>query len=177
MLAPWKKSYDQLRQNIKKERHYLAHKGPSSQSYGFSSSHVWMWGLYHKETWVLKNWYFWSVVLYKTLESPMDWKEAKPVNPKANQSRIFTGRTDAEAEAPIFGSPDAKKWFTGKDPDVGKDWRQEEKGKIKDEMAGWHRWLDGYELEQSLAVGDGLGSLVCCSPRGCKESDTTERLN
>ena len=102
MLAPWKKSYDQPRQHMKKQRHYFANKGPSSQSYGFSSSHVWMWGLDHTKSWVLKNWYFWTVVLEKTLESPLDCKETKPGNPKRNQSWIFIERTDAEAEAPIL---------------------------------------------------------------------------
>ena len=124
----WKESYDQPRQHIKKQRYYFANKGLSSQSYGFSSSHVWMWVLDHKESWVPKNWCFWTVVLDKTLESPMNCKEIKPVNPKGNQSWIFIGRTDAEAEAPILRPPDVKNWLIGKDPDAGKDWRQEEKG-------------------------------------------------
>ena len=123
-----KKSYNKPRQHIKKQRYYFANKGLSSQSYGFSSSHVWMWVLDHKESWVPKNWCFWTVVLDKTLESPMNCKEIKPVNPKGNQSWIFIGRTDAEAEAPILRPPDVKNWLIGKDPDAGKDWRQEEKG-------------------------------------------------
>ena len=123
------------------------------------------------------NWCFWTVVLEKTLESPLDCKEIKPVIPKGNQCWIFIGRTDVEAEAPILWPPDAKNWFTGKDPDAGKDWRQEKKGTTEDEMAGWHHWLDGHEFEQALGVGDGQGSLACCSLWGCKELDTTEGLN
>ena len=121
--APWKKSYDQSRQHIKKQRHHLANKGPSSQSYGLSSSHVWMWELDYKEGWVLKNWCFWTVVLKMTLESPLDCKEIQPVNRKGNQSWIFIGRSDDEAEAPILWLTDAKNWLTGKDPDAGKKWR------------------------------------------------------
>ena len=177
MLAPWKKSYDQPGQHIKMQRHYFANKGPSSQSYGFSNSHVWMWELDYKENWVPKNWCFWTVVLEKTLESPLNYKEIQPVHPKGNQSWIFIGRTDAEAETPIFWPPNVKNWFTGKEPDAGKDWRQEEKGTIEDEMVGWHHRLDGHEFEQALGVGDGQGSLTCCSPWGHKESDTTEQLN
>ena len=131
----------------KKQRHYFANKGPSSQSSGFSSSHVWMWELDYKESWVLKNWCFWTVVLEKTLESPLDCKEIQPVHPKENQSWIFIGRTDAEAETPILWPPDAKNWLTGKDPGAGKDWRQEEKGMTEDEMVGWHHWLNGHEFE------------------------------
>ena len=142
MLAPWKKSYDQPRQHIKKQRHYLANKGPSSPGYGFPSSHVWMWELDYKQSWVPKNWYFWTVVLEKTLESPLDCKGIQPVNSKGNQFWIFTGRTDAEAETPMLWPPDMKNWLTGKDPDAGKDWRQEEKGTTEDEMAGWHYWLN-----------------------------------
>ena len=126
-LAPWKKSYDKPRQHIKKQRCYFANKGPSSQSYGFSSSHVWTWELDYEEIWALKNWCFWTVVLEKTLESPLDCKEIKPVNPKGNQSWLFIGRIDAKAETPIFWPPDAKNWVIGKDPDVRKNWKQEEK--------------------------------------------------
>ena len=108
MPAPWKKSYDQPRQNVKKQRHYFANKGPSSQSYGFSSSHVWMWELDHKESWAPKNWWFWTVVLEKTPESPLDSKEIQPVYPKGNQFWTFIGRTDAEAETPILWPPDAE---------------------------------------------------------------------
>ena len=128
-------SYDQPRQHIEKRRHYFANQGPSSQSYGFSSSHVWMWELDYKESWVPKNWCFWTVVLEKTLESPLDSKEIKPINPKGNQSWLFTGRTDAEA--PILWSPGMKNWLTAKDPDAGKDWKQE-KRTTEDEMGGWH---------------------------------------
>ena len=147
MLAPWKKNYDQPRQHIKKQRCDFANKGPSRQSYGFSSSHVWMWELDYKESWVLKNWCFWTVVLEKTLESPLDCKEIQPVHPKGDQSWVFIGRTDAEAEAPIFWPPDVKNGLIGKDPDAGKDWRQEEKGMTEDEMVGWHHRLDEYEFE------------------------------
>ena len=137
-----------------------------------------MWELDCEEGWALKNWCFWEkVVLEKTLENPSDTKEIQPANPKINQSWIFIGRTDAEAEALILWSPDAKNWLTGKDPDAGKDWRQEEKGATEDEMVGWHHRLNGHEFEQAPGVDDGQGSLVCCSPWGHKELDTTGRLN
>ena len=122
-----------------------------------------MWKLDHKESWAPKNWCFWTVVLKKILESHLDCKEIQPVNPKGSQPWIFIGRTDAEAEAPVLWPPDAKIWLIGKDPDAGKDWKQE-KGKTEDEMVGWHHWLNGHELEQAPGVGDGQGSLVCCSP-------------
>ena len=131
----------------------------------------------HKESWAPKNWCLWTVVLEKILESPLDCKEIKPVNPKGNQSWICIGRTDAEAAAPIHWPPDGKNWLLRKDPDAGKDWRQEEKGMTEDEMVGWHHQLDGHEFEQALGVGDGQESLACCSPWGHKESDMTERLN
>ena len=131
----------------------------------------------HKESWASKNWCFWTEVLEKTLESPLDCKEIQPVHPKGNQPWIFIGRTDGEAETPILCLPDAKTWLIGKDPDAGKDWGQEEKGMTEDEMVGWHHWLNGHEFEQALGVGDGQGSLSYCSPWGRKESDTTERLN
>ena len=146
--APWKKSYDNSRQHIKKQRHYFTNKGPSSQSYGFSSSHVWTWELDYKESWALINWYFWTVLLEKTLESPLDSREIKPVNPKVNQSWIFIGRTDAEAETPILWPPNVKKWLIGKDPDAGKDWRQEKKGSTEDEMVGWHHQLMDMSLSK-----------------------------
>ena len=177
MLAPWKKSYDQPRQHIKKQRHYFADKGPCSQSYGFSSSHVWMWELDYKESWVLKNWCFWTVELEKTLKSPLDCKEIQPVHPKGDQSWVFFGRTDAEAETPILWPPDVKNWLIGKDPDVGKDWRQEEKGITEDEMVEWHHRLDGHEFESTPGVGDGQEGLACGDSWGCKESATTEQLN
>ena len=143
----------------------------------FSSSHVWMWQLDPKESWAPKNWCFWTVVLEKTLESPLDCKEMEPVHPKGNQSWIFIGRTDAEAETPILWPPDAKNWLIGKDPDAGKDWRREEKGTTEDEMIGWLHQLNGHEFEQVPGIGDGQGSLASCSPGGHKESDTTEWLN
>ena len=177
MLAPWKKSYDQPRQHIKKQWHYFANKGPCSQSYGFSSSHIRMWELDYKESWVPENCCFRTVVLKKTLEIPLDSKAIKPVNLQGNQSWLFIRRTDAEAETPILWSPDVKNWLLGKDPDPGKDWRQEEKGATEDEMVGWHHWIDGHEFEQAPGIGDGQGGLACCSPWGHKELDTTEQLN
>ena len=167
----------QTKQHIKKQRHYFAHKCPSSQSYGFYSSHIWMWELDYKESWGLKNWCFWTVVLKKTLESPLECKEIKPVHPKGDQSWVFIGRTDVEAETPILWPSDARGWLIGKDPDAGKDWRQEKKGTIEEETVGWHHQLNGHEFEQTLGAGDGQGSLVCCSPWGCKESDMTKQLN
>ena len=140
-------SYDQPRQHIKKQRHYFSNKGPSSQSCGFSSGHVWMWELDCEESWALKNCCFWTVVLTKTLESPFDCKEIQPVHPKGNQSWIFFGRTDAEAKTLILWAPDAKSWLIWKDLDAGKDWRREKKGTTEDEMAGWHHQLNGHELE------------------------------
>ena len=147
-----------------KNRHYFANKGLSSQGYSFPSSHIWMWELDYKESWVLMNWCFLTVVLEKTLESPLDCNEIQPVHPKGNQSWIFIGRTDAEAETPILWLPDAKNWLIGKDPDAGKDWRWEEKGTTEVEMVGWHHRLDGHECEQALGVEDGQGGLVYCSP-------------
>ena len=135
-FAPWKKSYEQPRQHIKKQRHYFTNKGLSSQSYGFSSSHAWMWELNYKESWVPKNWCFWTVVLEKTLESLLDCKEIKAVSPKGNQSWIFIGRTDAEAETPTLWPLDVKNWLIEKDPDAGKDWRQERRGN-----RGWDGWM------------------------------------
>ena len=146
-FVPWEKSYDQPRQHIKKQRHYFASKGPSSQSSGFSSCHVRMWELDYKESWAPKNWCFSTVVLEKTLKSPLDCKETQLVHPKENQSWIFIGRTDADAEAPILWLPDAKNWLIGKHPDAGKDWRWEEKGTTEDEMVGWHHRLDGHEFQ------------------------------
>ena len=145
---PWKKIYDQPRQHIKKQRYYFANKGLSSQGYGFLRSHVWMWDLDHKEeSWAPKNWCFWTAVLEKTLESPLDCKEIQPVNPKGNQSWIFIGTTDADAEAPILWPLDVKNWLIWKDPDSGKDWRHEEKGMTEDEVVGWHHQLKGNEFE------------------------------
>ena len=137
MLTPWKESYDQPRQLIKKQRQYVANKGPSSQSYGFSSSRVWMSELNYTESWALKNWCLWTMVLEKTLESPLDCKEIQPVHPKENQSWILIGRTDIETETPILWPLDAKNLLIGKDHETGKDWVQEEKGVTEDEMVGW----------------------------------------
>ena len=134
---------------------------------------MWMWELDYKESWAPKNWCFWTVVLEKTLESPLDCKELQQVHPKGNQSWIFTGRTDAEAEAPILWPPDAKSQLIEEDPDAGKDWGQEEKGTTEDKMVGWHHRLNGHECEYTSGVGDAQGSLVCCSPWGHKESDMT----
>ena len=142
-----------------------------------SSSHVWMWELDYKESWVLKNWCFWTVVLEKTLESPLDCKEIQPVHPKGDQSWVFIGRTDAEAEAPILWPPDVKNWFIWKDPDAGKDWGLEEKGTTEDEMVGWHHWLNWHGFGWTPGVGDEQGDLACCSSWGRKELDTTEWLN
>ena len=177
MLAPWKKSYDKPRQHIKKQRYYFADKGPSRQNCDFSSSHVCMWELDNKESWALKNWCIRTVMLEKILESPLDCNEIQPVHPKGDQSWMFIGRTDAEAETPILWPPDVKNWLIWKDPDAGKNWRQEEKGTTEDEMVGWHHRLDGHEFEQALGVGDKQGGLACCSPLSCKESDTTVWLN
>ena len=144
---------------ILKRIYYFGNKGPSSQSYGFSSSHVWMWESDYKESWALKNWCFWTVVLEKTLESPLDCKEIQPVHPKGDQSWVFIGRIDDEAETPILWPPDAKSRLIQKDPDAGKDQRQEEKGTTEDEMVGWRHWLDGRETAQTPGVREAQGSL------------------
>ena len=136
-----------------------------------------MWELDCEESWVPKNWCFWTVVLEKTLESPLDSKEIQPVHPKGGQSWMFTGRTNAEAETPILCPPDAKSWLIGKDPDAGRDWGQEEKGTTKDEMAGWYHQLDGHGFESTPGVGDGQGGLACFDSQDRKELDTTEWLN
>ena len=164
--------FDKSRQCIKKQRRHFANKGPYSQSYGFSSNHIWIWELDHKEGWVPKKWFFQTVVLEKTLENPLESKEIKPVNPKGNQPWICTGRTDAEAQAPKFWPSYVKSWLIGKDPDAGKGWGQE-KGATENEMVAWHHRLDGHEFKQILGDSEGQGSLVCCSPWGCKESDMT----
>ena len=177
MLFLGRKAMTNLDSVLKSKDITLPTKVCRVKDYGFSSSHVWMWELDYKESWAAKNGCFWSVVLEKTLESPLDCKEIQPVHPKGNQSWIFIGRTVVEAETPILWPPDVKNWLTGKDPDVGKDWRQEEKGTTEDEMVGWHHWPNGHEFEQASGVGDGQGSLACCSPRGRKELDTTKRLN
>ena len=174
MLAPCKKSYNKPRQNIKKQRHYLADKGLDSLSFSFSSSHVWIWGLDHKDGWKPKNWYFCDVVLEKTLESPFDCKEIKPISPKGNQSWIFIRRTDAEDEAPILWPPDVKSWLTGKDPNAGKDFEGRRRmGTEEDKMVGLYHQPNGHQLEQTLGNSQGRGSLACCNPWGHKESDMT----
>ena len=171
-LAPWKKNNGKPRQYIRKQRHYSANKGPSCQSYGFSHSHVWMWELdLCKEGRKLKNLCFWTVVLEKTLKSPLDCKEIQPVHPKGNQPWIFTGRTNAEA--PKLCSPHVKSQLIGKDPDAGKYWRQEEKGMTEDEIVGWHHWFNGHRFEQAPKNGEGQGSLACYSPWVHKEMDMT----
>ena len=175
-FAPWKKSYDQPRQHIKKQRRYFVNKGPSSQRYGFSSSHVWMWELDYKESWAPKNWCFWTMVLEKTPDGPLDCKEIQPVNPKGNQSWIFIGRTDAEAKTPILWPPRAKSWLIGKDPDAERDWGQEEKGDDRGWdglMASPTRWTWVWVNSGSWWWTGRPGMLRW----GCKESDTTEQLN
>ena len=175
--CPLKTNFDKLRQHIKKQRPHFADKSSYSQSYGFSSSDVWMWELDCKEGWGLKNWCFSTVVLWKPLESPFDCKEIKQIHPKGNQLWIFIGRTDGEAEAVILRPPDGNSWLTGKDFDAGKDWGQEKKVVTDGEMVGWHHWLNGHEFEQTLGDSEGQGSLMCCSPWGCKELYMTEQLN
>ena len=165
-LTPWKENYDQPREHVKKQRHYFANKRPSSQGYGFSSSHVWMWELDYKERWTPKNWCFWTVVLEKPPESPLYSKEIKLINLKGNQPWIFIEGTDVEAEAPILLPPDAKSWLVRKDPDAGKDWRWEEKRVAEDETVGWHHWLNEHEFEQTPGDSEGLGSLLFGSPWG-----------
>ena len=143
----------------------------------FSHSHIWMWELDCEESWVPKNWCFWTVVLEKTLASPLNCKEVQPVHSKGDQSWVFFGRTDGEAETPILWPPHVKSWLIGKDSDAGRDWGQEEKGATEDEMAGWHHRPNGHEFEWTPRIGDGQGGLVCCSSWGGKESNTTEQLN
>ena len=177
MLAPWKKSYDQPRQHIKKQKYYFTNKGLSSQSYGFSSSHVWMWELDYKESWVQKNWCFWTVVLEKTLESPLDFKEIQPVLPKGNQSWIFIERTDTEAELQYFWPPNGEETTHWKSPWC---WERLKAGGEGDSR-GWDGWMalptGGTWV---WAISGSLwwtGSLACCCPWGLKESDMAERVN
>ena len=162
--------------SILKNRYYFANKGPSSQSYGFSSSHVWMCKLDYEESWVPKNWCFWTVVLEKTLESPLDWREIQLVHPKGNQSWILIGRTDVETETPILWLPDVRNWLIWEDPDARKDWRLEEKG-----MKGWDGWMASL-IQWTWVWGNsgdrgGQRSLACCSPRSFRESDMTQQMN
>ena len=174
MLALWKKSYDKPRQHIKSRDITLPAEVCIIKAMLFP---VVMYGC---ESWIIKkakNWCFWNVVLEKTLESPLDCKEIQPVNPKGNQSWIFIGRTNAEAKASILWPPDMTSQIIRNDPDPGKDWRQEEKGMTEDKMVGWHHQLNGCEFEQAPGNSEGQGSLVCCSPWGCKQSDKTKQLN
>ena len=162
-----------LDSTLKNQKHYFANRGPSNQRYGFSRSHVRMWELDHKENWALKNWCFWTVMSKKTLESPLYCKEIKPVNPKGNQSWILTERTEANAEAPILWPPDAKNWPTGKDPDTGKDWKQE-KGTTEDEMVGWHHDSMDMRLGKLQEMVTDREAPTCCGPLGHKELDMTQ---
>ena len=173
MLAPWMKTCDKPRQCIKMQQHHFTDVGPCSQSYGFFSSQVWMWELDHKEGWVPMNWCFQTVVLEKTLESPLDSKEINLVNPKGYQPWILIGRTDAKAEAPVLWPCDTKSLFTGKAPYAGKDWGQEEKGVTEDKMVGWYHWFNGHEFGQTQVNSEGQESLACCSSWGHRESDAT----
>ena len=160
MLTHCKESCDQPRQHIKKQRHYFVNKGLSSQSYGFSSNHVWMWELDYKESWTQKNWCFWTVLLEKTYESSLDSKEIQLVHPKGNQSWMIIGRTDVEAETPVLWPPDVKYWLIWKDPDAGKGWRREEQGTTENEMLWWQTILiDLIDMSMSLGDGDGQGAL------------------
>ena len=163
--------------SILKSRDNFANEGPSSQGYGFSCGHVWMWELDCEESWVPKNICFWTVVLEKTLESPLDCKEIQPVHSEGDQSWVFFWRNDAEAETPVLWPPHVKSWLIGKDSDAGRDWGQEEKGTTEDETAGCHHWLDGRESEWTPGDGDGQGGLACYGSWGHKESDTTKWLN
>ena len=167
-----KKVMTNLDSILKSRDHYIAKKGLSSQGYGFSSGHVWIWELDCEESWAPKNWCFWTVLLEKTLESPLDCKEIQPVHPLGDQSWVFIGRTDAEAETPILWPPHSKSWLTGKVPDAWRDWGQEEKGATEAEVAGWHHQL--VDMSLSLGVGDGQGGLVCCNSWGRKELETSD---
>ena len=176
MIASQQESYDKPRQCVKKQKHLSADKGLYRQGCGLPSGHWQLWELYCEESRLLDNWCLQTVMLEKTPESPLDSK-IKPINPKGNKPWIFIGRTDAEAEAPVFWPPSVKSWLIGKDTDAGIDWGQEEKGMTEDEMVGWHHWLSRREFEQAPGVGDGQGNLECCSPWDHKESDSTERVN
>ena len=167
---------------LKKQRHYFFYKRPYSWTMGFSSSHVWMWELDNKKAELqrIDAFKLWCLRILLDRESPLDNKKIKPVNAKGNHSGIFTERTNAEAEVLILWPPDVKRQLTGtkkKKPHAGKDWRQEEKGTTEDEMAGWYHRLNGHELEQTLGDGERQGSLECCSPWGCKESDKAQQVN
>ena len=176
-IASWQESDDKPRQCVEKQRHNPANKGLYSQGCGLPSGHVWLWELDLKEGRTPKNWCLQTVVLQKTLESPLDIKEIKSVNFKGNQPWILTGRTDAEVETQVFCSSDVNSWLIRKVPDAGKDWGQKEKRASENEMAGWYHWCDGHGLGQTSGDGEGQAGLAGCSPWGCKESDTTGRLN
>ena len=163
MLLGRKAIYNKPRQHIKKQRHFFANEVLSSQGYGFSCSHVWMWELDYKESWAPNNWCIWTVVLEKTLESPLDCKEIQPVHSEGDQPWNFFGRNDAKAEAPVLWPPLTKSWLIRKDSGAGRDWGQEEKGTTEDKMVGWHHQLNGHGFGWTLGVGDGQGGLACCS--------------
>ena len=175
MLALCKKKYDKSRQHIKRQRCYFANKGLSNQSYGFSVV------MYQCEMWTIKKAESLRIDAFELIGEdhwkPLDCREIKSVSPTGNQFWIFTEGTDAETEALILWPPDVKNWFIWKDPDAGKDWRQKEKGVTEDEVVGWHYWLNGHEFDQAVGDGEGQGSLVCCSPWDCKESELTKQLN
>ena len=176
-LTPWKESYDQPRQHVKKQRHYFVNKDASSQGYGFSSGHVWMWELEYKESWTLKNWCFWTVVLENILRLPWTTRRSnqsilKEISPGCSLEGLML-----KLELPIHWPPDAKSWLIWKDRDAGKDWGQEEKGTIEDEMVGWHHQLNGHGFGWTSGVDDGQGGLACCGSWGHKDSDVTEQLN
>ena len=172
ILAPWKKSYDKHSQHFKRQSHHFSDKSPSTQSYDFFSSHVWMW-VGPQRRLSAKELMLWTVVLEKTLETPLNNKEIKAVSPKGNQPWIFIGRTDAETEAPVLWPPDAKNWLFGKDPDDENNWQQEEKGMTEDKMVRCHPQLNGHKFEQTLGDSEGQGSLAHCCKWGQKESDMT----
>ena len=176
MLTPWKESYDQSRQHIRKQRHYFINIVKPCLVKAMVFPVIWMWELDCKESWAPKNWCFWTVVLEKTLESTLDLKEIQPVQSKGEQAWVFIGRTDVEAETQILWLPDAKSWLIWKDPDAEKDWCQEEKGMTEDEMVGWHHRLTGHGFGWTPGAGDGQGGLECWGSLGRKESDTAELL-
>ena len=174
MLSPWKESYDQPKQHIKNQS-YLPGKFCLVKAMVFPVvMYEWIWELDYKESWAWKNWCFWTVVLEKTLESPLDYKEIQPVHPKGDLSWVLIGRTDVEAETPILWPLDAKSWLIWKDPDAGKDWEQEDKETTVDKMVGWHHWLNAHEFGWAPGVVDGHGGLGCCGTWGRKESDMTQ---